>query len=150
MKVKKENIVLILIVVLFAMIYILSELNPNVLFATNIIICIFICIKAKFSLFSIKSFLINYVLIAVAFQYNTGKSYGLLSMGIYPLRYDMMCGLALIYNCIMLVYLINSNILTFQDGLNKINTNIQSVNIAFEPTISTLAFDTEIKLKKSR
>ena len=53
-------------------------------------------------------------------------------------------------NCTSHFDLINSNILTFQDGLNKINTNIQSVNIAFEPTISTLAFDTEIKLKKSR
>lgn len=136
MKVKKENIVLILIVVLFAMIYILSELNPNVLFAANIIICIFICIKAKFSLFSIKSFLINYVLIAVAFQYNTGKSYGLLSMGIYPLRYDMMCGLALIYNCIMLVYLINSNILKREEEILKYKVQ---ENIIFSTICSVLA-----------
>lgn len=119
MKLKKENIILISIVILMMCIYFLIGRNSNILFASNLILCVFICIKAKFSLFSIKTILINYVLIALAFQYNTGKSYGLLSLGIYPLRYELMCTIALIYNFILLIYILNTRILENEEILLK-------------------------------
>lgn len=51
-------------------------------------------------------------------------------------------------NCAIHFNLINENILAFKRDLNNINTNIQSVNIAFEPTISNLVFGSEIQLDK--
>lgn len=51
-------------------------------------------------------------------------------------------------NCATHLKLINKNILTFQRDLGNINTNIQSVNVAFEPAISNLVFSSEIKLDK--
>ena len=59
-------------------------------------------------------------------------------------------GLRICKNCTNHFNSINGNILTFQRDLNNINTNIQSISIAFEPTISNLAFDTEIQLEKKR
>lgn len=53
-------------------------------------------------------------------------------------------------NCTNHFNSINGNILTFQRDLNSIATDIQSISIAFEPTISNLAFDTEIQLEKNR
>lgn len=51
-------------------------------------------------------------------------------------------------NCLSHFNLINGKILTFQRDLNIINTQVQSINIAVEPTISNLSFENEIKLEK--
>lgn len=51
-------------------------------------------------------------------------------------------------NCINHFRSINENILAFQRDLNHIATDIQSINITFDPTIPNLAFDTTIQLEK--
>ncbi len=52
-------------------------------------------------------------------------------------------------NCANYFNSINGNILTIQRNLNSINTDIQSISISFEPTVSNLEFDTEILLEKN-
>ncbi len=52
-------------------------------------------------------------------------------------------------NCTTHFNSINGNIIKFQENLNRINTGVQSVNIAFEPTISNLVFDKEIQIEKN-
>ncbi len=146
MKLKKENLFLILLILILVLIYICTEMNPNIIFMANILVCIIICTKAKFSLFSIKSILINYVLIAVAFQYNTGESYGLLELGLFQLRYEQMCMISLIYNIILLFYIVNSKTLEREEEILKYHleeTNIFSVVCAILAIIfSIIAFPT--------
>lgn len=98
---------------LFILIYLLTR-SENVLFFANLFLCGIICYKAKFSIFSLKSILINYVLISVFFQYNTGESYGILQLGLIELHYMEMMLLSLVYNFIMYMFIEISNIVKFE------------------------------------
>lgn len=121
LKIKKDNIILGAIVIVFFILYFITGQNPNVLFVMNILTCLAICIIAKFSLFSIKSILINYVLLAIAFQYNTGESYGLLQITSYPLEFAKLCVVSLVYNIILLIYIINSDIIKNEENMLRYN-----------------------------
>ncbi len=127
MKINIKNILIILVIILVLTLSFGVLNNPNILFIGNIIVCILICIKAKFSLFTLKSFLINYVLISVAFQYNTGESYGILELGIFPLQYEMMNIISLIYNIIMFFYISNTDILSREEEMQKHNAKESKV-----------------------
>ena len=82
----KTIIIMVMIIAITALLYWIFE-SPNVIFIANLIVMLLIIIKAKFSYFSIKSILMNYVLIAIFFQYNTGKSYGILEISQLQLHY---------------------------------------------------------------
>ena len=58
-KIKKHNIIVGIVFMIFLILYFITGKNSNVLFAMNILTCLAICITAKFSLFSVKSVLIN-------------------------------------------------------------------------------------------
>ena len=121
--IKIENVILILLLLstLFS-IYVFNQ-NLNILFIANILICILTCIKSKFSIFSLKSLLINYVLVSIAFQYNTGESYGVLEINKYYLYYGKINFLALIYNIILYLFVVNTNIVKREE--NKMHENYQ-------------------------
>lgn len=110
-KIKIENIIVLIIILLTYVIYKVYPSLENLLFWTNIIFCLLICIKSKLSLFSLKTLLLNYVLVSAYFQQNTGESYGLLQMSLYELNYMTMNILVLIYDIIMYIFIINTNIL---------------------------------------
>lgn len=61
---------------------------------------------------------------------------------------DNNANLRICKDCMSHFNLINKNILTFQKSIENINTNIQSISVAFEPTINNLSFEREIQLKK--
>lgn len=52
-------------------------------------------------------------------------------------------------NCVPHFKSISKNLSTFKHNLQNINTNVQSINIAFEPTISNLSFSNEIHLHRT-
>ena len=84
---KLQGIILAIVTsILIAILYWIFE-SPNIIFLGNLIVLILILIKAKFSYFSIKVLVINYALMAVFFQYNTGKSYGILEISLLELHY---------------------------------------------------------------
>ena len=114
--IKIENVILILLLLsTLCSIYVFNQ-NLNILFIANILICILTCIKSKFSIFSLKSLLINYVLVSIAFQYNTGESYGVLEINKYYLYYGKINFLALIYNIILYLFVVNTNIVKQEEN----------------------------------
>lgn len=124
---KMINIVAIIIIAIIA--YILKK--PNIIFALNILIVLLVAGKAKFSYFTMKIVIINYVLIAVFFQYTTGKSYGILEHSSISLHYMEMNILILIYNIITYLWINYTNILEKENELLKSNIYIGRISIIF-------------------
>ena len=110
---RKLYLITILSTLLFVLIFLLTK-SGNVLFFANLFLCGIICYKAKISIFSLKSLLINYVLVSVFFQFNTGKSYGILELGLIELHYMEMMLLALVYNFIMYMFIEISGVTKFE------------------------------------
>lgn len=108
------NIIDISIVIFISLMYFVLNKNPNIIFFGNILFCVLICFRAKFSLYSIKMILIDYVLISVFFQYNFNVSYGVLQNNLYDLNYTTINALVFIYSLIINFYLINSNFLKIE------------------------------------
>ena len=129
MKIKVGNIVYIVITLIFILIS-LNNSNVNPIFILNLILCILICIRSKFSFFSLRSILIIYVLIAVCYQYNTGKSYGLLEYTTHSqLEFFMMNILCFIYNSILYITITNTNVLNKENEIIKNNIEISNTMI---------------------
>ena len=105
-KIKLENLILVSVLLISMFFYYIFEEDANILFGTNILICLLTCIKSKFSVFSLKSLLINYVLISIAFQYNTGESYGVLQLNNYILYYDRINFFVFIFNVLMYIIIL--------------------------------------------
>lgn len=80
---------------------------------------------------------INYALSKPKNYYNIYRIYNLT---------DNDAKLRICENCVSYFDLINKNILDFQCTLGDIDTNVQSINIAFKPTIKDLNFGNEINL----
>lgn len=130
-KIKFENYILASVLLISIFFYYVFEKNANVLFCTNILICLLTCIKSKFSIFSLKSLLINYVLISIVFQYNTGESYGVLQLNNYFLHYDKINFMALIYNAIMYIFIVNTTIVEKENEKKHKEYNISKNSIIF-------------------
>ena len=128
MKLKKEMLFFVFLCSITTLLYVVDDLNSNILFIFNLILCSLICIKSKFSMFSLKSLLINYVMISVAFQYNTGESYGILEISHYTINYFMMNILVAIYNSILYMYIVNSKALEYEQA--KFKEKIYMSNLA--------------------
>ena len=119
-KFKKENLFLTLFIIIgIASLYIFND--KNILFFMNIILVIWTVVKSKFSFFSVKTVIVNYILFAVFSQYNYNTSYGILQINSSELYYLRINAYILIYNTIALSILINSSILQYEkDLLNRI------------------------------
>lgn len=100
------------IIISFFMYFITA--NSTYLFLCNIIIMLETLIIAKFSIFSVKTIVLNWVLIAATFQHITGKSYGLLEMNLVTLYYKEMNIISLIYNIIMIIFISYSRIIQLE------------------------------------
>lgn len=110
-KVKLKNIVILLVIIVTLITYFICNKSPNVLFISNVLLSLLIFCRAKFSIFSIKTLLVIYVLIAMAFQFNFESSYGILEFSIYKLNFGMANFLCFIYLLIIYIFIINSAIL---------------------------------------
>lgn len=130
-KIKIENFIIAFILLILVFFYYICEKNANILFGANILICLLTCIKSKFSIFSLKSLLINYVLISIAFQYNTGESYGALQLNNYVLYYDKINFFALIYNAVMYIFIINTKLIENENKKMNKEYEISEKSIIF-------------------
>lgn len=123
----------------FIIVFYLLFRNYNIILIGNIVLTFFIVLKSKFSLFSIKAILIIYVLIAIAFQYNTGISYGLLQMDLYPLKYGIINVSIYLYLIILYFFITNTDILDSER--KKINKKVFNNNFfIFICCITAIAF----------
>ena len=123
----------------FIIVFYLLFINYNIILIGNIVLTFFIVLKSKFSLFSIKAILIIYVLIAIAFQYNTGISYGLLQMDLYPLKYGIINVSIYLYLIILYFFITNTDILDSER--KKINKKVFNNNFfIFICCITAIAF----------
>lgn len=130
-KIKLENLILVSVLLISMFFYYIFEEDANILFGTNILICLLTCIKSKFSVFSLKSLLINYVLISIAFQYNTGESYGVLQLNNYILYYDRINFFALIYNVVMYIFIVNTKLIENENEKAHKEYDISKKSIIF-------------------
>ncbi len=124
---KLNNLIFITITFLLCLIYIFIDFDPNILFIGNLFICFMICMKAKISLFSLKILLIFYVLIAIFFQYNFGKSYGILQFYNGQLHYTEMNILALIYGFLLYIFINATNILKYEQEKKERNYKLSKI-----------------------
>lgn len=109
-KIRKENLYVIILISIGLILYTILK-NANVLFLINISVGAWIVIKSKFSFFSIKTIIVNYILFSAFSQYNYNSSYGILALNNIKLYYLEMNLYILIYNVIVLIILINSQML---------------------------------------
>lgn len=137
LRIRKENFfAFLLICITFILYYFLN--NSNVFFVFNIVIVIWILIKARMSFFSVKIILCNYILIATFFEYNFNTSYGLLHKE-NNLYFNEMNGLIYIYNIIMLLILINSKIVDLEKKQLKNNFEIPKMAEYFFGIIAVIS-----------
>ena len=128
---KARGIIATIIIILITFITYNIFKTANVIFVVNIILMIIILIKAKFSYFSMKALVINYVLFAVSFQYNTGQSYGILEISKIDLHYFMINVLIMIYNIISYIWLYCSKVLKNEKKLLNENFEIGKLSTYF-------------------
>ena len=126
-----KSITLIILLTLITYISYTVFNTPNVLFIANMAMLILIVIKAKFSLFSMKAAVMNYILFAVFFQYNTGKSYGILEISQIELNYFMINLLILIYNLISFLWINCSKVLINENNLLNSDFKIGTLSTYF-------------------
>ena len=128
---KFQSIILITVVALITYITYCIFNTPNVLFISNILMLILIIYKAKFSYFSMKAAVMNYILFAVFFQYNTGESYGILQVSEIELNYFFMNLLIFIYNIISYLWISCSKVLINEKELLSDNFEIGKLSTYF-------------------
>ncbi len=127
-KESKKTMMLVALLTSIATLICLLFQEANILFIANIILMLLILIKAKFSYFSMKTILMNYVLIAVFFQYTTGKSYGILENTSLNLHYVEINTLIYIYNAISYIWISCTDILNKEKDLLKENFRIRKLS----------------------
>lgn len=126
-----QGIIIAIIVSIFiAILYWLFE-TPNIIFLGNLIVLLLILIKAKFSYFSIKVLVINYALMAVFFQYNTGRSYGILEISPLELHYLKMNLFIYIYNIITYLWVSSTKILEKESKLLEEDYQVGTISTYF-------------------
>jgi len=132
--IKKKKLIEILYLVVLACVPLCTyffELNINIVFIFNLVLAFIICIKAKFSLISIQTVLINYILLPVFFQYNYGSSYGILEKGLIPVHYAAINYGVWLCNFMNLFFILNTSFLEKEKGIltKKIDMNLKKTYI---------------------
>lgn len=128
---KVESFIFIILIALITYIAYSVFNTSNVLFIANMVMLVLIIIKAKFSFFSMKAAVMNYILFAVFFQYNTGKSYGILEISQIELNYLMINLLIFIYNVISYSWISCSKTLTNESELLNSDFKIGTLSTYF-------------------
>ena len=93
----------------------------------NIIIVLLIVAKAKCSYFSVKTLILNYILSPIFFQFNYGKSYGILNANYITLHYTEIAMIMLVYNLITYLLIINTDILKKEKEMLNFKTNTSNL-----------------------
>lgn len=111
--IKNKNHLLLIGIVdgLTIVLYMLLK-SPIILWISNLILMTLIIFKAKFSYFSLKTVLMNYVLIPTFYQYQYGNSYGILELSRLPLHFFDMNLFLIIYNSLCYIWITNTDILS--------------------------------------
>lgn len=135
---KVQGIFCVLITSLMTYILFYLFKTPNILFVSNILLLIYILVKAKFSYFSMKAIVMNYILFAVFFQYNTGKSYGILEVSKIELHYFLIIFLIFIYNSINIIWFSCSKVLEKEKKLLNNEFKIGKLSIYFCCTLAII------------
>ena len=125
-----REIIISLIIISTAIIACLFE-KANIIFVLNILITLLIVVKSKFSYFTMKTIIINYILIPVFFQYTTGNSYGILEHSSIKLHYLEINTLILIYDVITYLWVSYTNVLEKESELLKSNIYIGKISVLF-------------------
>lgn len=128
---KIKGVIVILTLSIATYIGCLTLKTVNVLFVANLILMMLILIQSKFSYFSIKAILINYILLPVFFQFNTGESYGILESTKMPLHYSQINFLIYIYNAITYIWVNFSSILKNESELLNKEYSISNASTYF-------------------
>lgn len=115
------------ITILTIILYLIFK-TPIVIFIANMILMLLIIIKAKFSYFSMKTILINYVLVAVCFQYLTGTSYGILENSPIDLHFFEINILIYSYNLVTYLWIKLTNILEKEKEILRNNVYIGKIS----------------------
>ena len=85
--------------------------NVIVMFVANLFIMLMTIIKAKFSFFTIKNIIFNYLIFSLFSQYVFGSSYGILEHTNMPIHYLEMAVIMLLYNSIMYLFITITHVL---------------------------------------
>lgn len=75
------------------------------MYSLNGIVVLLICLKSKFSLFTIKTILISYVLLPIAYKIGVDNTHGILNIyqgEMYPFQINFLIFMYLIINCLFL------------------------------------------------
>ena len=128
---KFQGIVIVVIILIITYIAYSMFKISNILFISNILMLMLILIKAKFSYFSMKAAVMNYILFAVFFQYNTGESYGILEISKIELNYFFINLLILIYNIISYLWISCSKVLINEKELLNENFMVGKLSTYF-------------------
>ena len=108
------------------LLYVIFDFGINFMFVTILIEFICICIKCKLSFFTVKHLCVNYIVLALYYQFNFNMSYGILEYTSMPILYkNMLVGIAL-YNLIWLFIFYKTNIIEYEE--NKIRYSNYSLN----------------------
>ena len=124
-----NNFILFLILILFGL-SALFGIKINFLFLLILLEFLLIIIKCKFSFFSIKHMCVNYIALALFYQYNFGSSYGILEYTSMNIMYEKILLSIFIYNYIWLLIFNNSNILDLEN--RKIKNSNYKLNEFYE------------------
>lgn len=127
-KIFVESFSMVLILDLF-IIYLLFDLNINFLFVLILIEFIMICTKCKLSFFTIKHLCVNYIVLALYYQYNFNMSYGILEYTNMPILYNNILIGIFLYNFIWLFIFFKTNII--ENESKKIRSSNYSLNDYF-------------------
>ncbi len=131
-----NNFVLLLILVLLCLSKIF-ETGVNFIFLLVLFEFLLIISKCKFSFFSIKHTCVNYITLALFYQYNFGSSYGILEYTSMNIMYEKILISVFIYNYIWLLIFYNSGILDLEKA--KIKNSNYKLNEFYEVLLCTIS-----------
>lgn len=114
MKIKKStliNLAYVISFIIICLIFYLITKSYIPLFICNFALCLAIVIKCKFSMFSLKMIIVNYILLPLLYQMLTGSSYGLLELGLVELNYFVILISIMLYNIVFIILINTTNVL---------------------------------------
>ncbi len=154
----KENILIGIIFIIFVIEYFLNK-NSYLLFLLNILLCVFIIYKCRFSYITLKTIILNYILSPIFIKYNFNQAYGILQSSNIELHFFEINAILVIYNCITSLIMINTNFLKKEKVLLELKPEINKIFADFSgimailfavialPSLPFIKFDEAIRFK---
>lgn len=113
--------------IIMSMFYHYNRIIPMIII--NFLLFFAVIIKAKLSLFSLKSLISFYVLIPVLFQHFTGESYGVLQFSKLSLETGKINVIIYIYILVNYLFITNTNVLDHEKRVIKNLENLKGVPV---------------------